>query len=146
MRELNSITNHLLLSKTLNALATNSSAAPAPSTSSIKENIPNDPASIAQQKALNLRLAAALKPTDRDNVAALLQFYQTLNQQQNPSPSNASNPFSSFTIDNSSSVHQSSPLTNSSVSKSQSKKSDPSSLRLIHNLKADILFALGQHP
>jgi len=84
IRELSSITNHLLLTKTLNALVNNtnnsqnSTPAPPPSTSSIKENIPNDPNIIQQQKALNLRLAAALKPVDRDNVAALLQFYQTL--------------------------------------------------------------------
>jgi len=85
IRELSSITNHLLITKTLNALVNNnnnnsqiSTPAPPPSTSSIKENIPNDPNLIQQQKALNLRLAAALKPVDRDNVAALLQFYQTL--------------------------------------------------------------------
>ena len=91
IRELSSITNHLLLTKTLNALVnnnTNSSSAlptpaPPPSTSSIKENIPNDPNFVQQQKALNLRLAAALKPVDRDNVAALLQFYQTLSTNTN---------------------------------------------------------------
>jgi hypothetical protein len=98
IRELSSITNHLLLTKTLNALVNNnnnsqiSTPPPPPSTSSIKENIPNDPNLIQQQKALNLRLAAALKPVDRDNVAALLQFYQTLsnnhiNNQDNSSPS-----------------------------------------------------------
>ena len=90
IRELSSITNHLLLTKTLNALVNNNGSAPpapAPSTSSIKENIPNDPSSVQQQKALNLRLAAALKPVDRDNVAALLQFYQTLTNTNNV-PSN----------------------------------------------------------
>jgi len=92
IRELSSITNHLLLTKTLNALVNNNNnnsqipiPAPPPSTSSIKENIPNDPNLIQQQKALNLRLAAALKPVDRDNVAALLQFYQTLSNNQNNS-------------------------------------------------------------
>jgi hypothetical protein len=92
IRELSSITNHLLLTKTLNALVNNnnnnlqnsiSTPPPPPSTSSIKENIPNDPNLIQQQKALNLRLAAALKPVDRDNVAALLQFYQTLSNNTN---------------------------------------------------------------
>jgi hypothetical protein len=86
IRELSSITNHLLLTKTLNALVNNSqnsTPAPPPSTSSIKENIPNDPNLIQQQKAVNLRLAAALKPVDRDNVAALLQFYQTLANHNN---------------------------------------------------------------
>jgi hypothetical protein len=86
IRELSSITNHLLLTKTLNALVNNNNnnnsqiptPAPPPSTSSIKENIPNDLNLIQQQKALNLRLAAALKPVDRDNVQALLNFYQTL--------------------------------------------------------------------
>ena len=88
-KKLSSITNQLLFTKTLNALVNNTnnnnsnssnalSIPPPPSTSSIKENIPNDPNLIQQQKALNLRLAAALKPVDRDNVAALLQFYQTL--------------------------------------------------------------------
>ena len=57
---------------------------PLPSTSSIKENIPNDSNLLQQQqKALNLRLAAALKPVDKDNVATLLQFYQTLSNNQN---------------------------------------------------------------
>lgn len=93
IRELSSITNHLLLTKTLNALVNNTNNSsnavptppppPPPSTSSIKENIPNDPTSIQQQKSLNLRLAAALKPVDRDNVAALLQFYQTLSTNTN---------------------------------------------------------------
>lgn len=91
IRELSSITNQLLFTKTLNALVNNTNnnsnssnvlsippPPPPPSTSSIKENIPNDPNLIQQQKALNLRLAAALKPADRDNVAALFQFYQTL--------------------------------------------------------------------
>jgi hypothetical protein len=94
IRELSSITNHLLLTKTLNALVNNNNnntnsqiptPAPPPSTSSIKENIPNDPNLIQQQKALNLRLAAAIKPVDRDNIAALLQFYQTLSNNQNNS-------------------------------------------------------------
>lgn len=100
IRELSSITNHLLLTKTLNALVNNTNNTnntnpsvnlpppPLPSTSSIKENIPNDPSLLQQQqqqqKALNLRLAAALKPVDKDNVAALLQFYQTLSNNQNP--------------------------------------------------------------
>jgi hypothetical protein len=98
IRELSSITNHLLLTKTLNALVNNnnsnsnsqnsiSTPPPPPSTSSIKENIPNDPNLIQQQKALNLRLAAALKPADRDNVAALLQFYQTLSNNNNQTSS-----------------------------------------------------------
>lgn len=111
IRELNSITNRLLLSKTLNALVSNNNnnnnientppsltlpPPPPPSTSSIKENIPNDSNSIQQQKALNLRLAAALKPADRDNVAALFQFYQTLtnnhvNNQDSSSPSLTNN-------------------------------------------------------
>lgn len=96
IRELSSITNQLLFTKTLNALVNNTNNSnssntlpippppPPPSTSSIKENIPNDPNLIQQQKALNLRLAAALKPVDRDNVAALLQFYQTLANGTNP--------------------------------------------------------------
>ncbi|CAF4608462.1 unnamed protein product, partial [Rotaria magnacalcarata] len=45
---------------------------------------------IQQQKALNLRLAAALKPVDRDNVAALLQFYQTLTNNNNTNTNNNS--------------------------------------------------------
>ena len=85
IRELSSITNHLLLTKTLNAFTNNNTSSASnnnstPSIASFKENIPNEPNSIAQQKALNLRLAAALKPGDRDNVATLLQFYQTLAQ------------------------------------------------------------------
>ncbi|CAF0828776.1 unnamed protein product [Rotaria sordida] len=102
IRELSSITNHLLLTKTLNAFVNNnnnnnsqsSTPAPPPSTSSVKENIPNDTNLIQQQqKALNLRLAAALKPVDRDNVAALFQFYQTLtnNNNNNNSHSNLQN-------------------------------------------------------
>jgi len=99
IRELSSITNHLLLTKTLNALVNNNNNTtntnstnstlnlpppPLPSTSSIKENIPNDSNLLQQQqKALNLRLAAALKPVDKDNVATLLQFYQTLSNNQN---------------------------------------------------------------
>lgn len=100
VRELNSITNHLLLTKTLNALSGNSNnnnsdsgltnMNSAASIASFKENIPNDPTSIAQQKALNLRLAAALKPTERDNMTALLQFYQTL-AQTNAANSNGQN-------------------------------------------------------
>jgi len=99
IRELSSITNHLLLTKTLNALVNNNShninsqisiPAPPPSTSSIKENIPNDPNIIQQQKALNLRLAAALKPVDRDNVAALLNFYQTLSSNHITNQNNTS--------------------------------------------------------
>jgi hypothetical protein len=122
IRELSSITNHLLLTKTLNALVNNNntnpqvpSLAPPPSTSSIKENIPNDPNIIQQQKALNLRLAAALKPVDRDNVAALLQFYQTLNN--NNSHSNGQNN-SSFG-ENSSSFINNSNLNNLSILKQQ---------------------------
>ncbi|CAF0914256.1 unnamed protein product [Rotaria sp. Silwood1] len=110
MRELSSITNHLLITKTLNALANNnnnnnnsqvSTPPPLPSTSSIKENIPNDTNLSQQQKALNLRLAAALKPVDRDHVAALLQYYQTLNN--NNSQSNVQN--TSLFADNSSSFN-----------------------------------------
>lgn len=128
IRELSSITNHLLLTKTLNALANNpntsSTPAPPPSTSSIKENIPNDPSSVSQQKALNLRLTAALKPVDRDNVAALLQLYQTLTQ--NSSHSNGHNP-SSLSVESSPSVANLSHLplptpTTTSVSKVHSKK------------------------
>jgi hypothetical protein len=114
IRELSSITNHLLLTKTLNALVNNtnnsqnSTPAPPPSTSSIKENIPNDPNLIQQQKAVNLRLAAALKPVDRDNVAALLQFYQTLaNHNNNHSHSNGQN--------NSTLNENSSPINNSNL-------------------------------
>ncbi|CAF1019223.1 unnamed protein product [Adineta steineri] len=101
IRELSSITNNLLMKKTLHALVNNSNnnnnnsqttiPPPSPSTSSIKENIPNDPNLIQQQKALNLRLAAALKPVDRDNVAALLQFYQTLTTQNNQLHTNVQN-------------------------------------------------------
>ncbi|CAF2939306.1 unnamed protein product [Rotaria sp. Silwood2] len=123
IRELSSITNHLLLTKTLNALVNNnnsqvSTPAPPPSTSSIKENIPNDTNLIQQQKALNLRLAAALKPVDRDNVAALLQFYQTLtnNNNNNTSHSNVQNT-SSFS-DNSS-LSNNSNLNNLSILKTQ---------------------------
>lgn len=104
MRELNSITNHLLLTKTLNALSNNSSSTTTPI--SIKENIPNEPTTNSQQKSLNFRLTSALKPIERDNVAALLQFYQ---QQMNNSPSNAS-----LSVENSS--HLSFPT------KSQTKK------------------------
>nr|ACF75527.1 hypothetical protein 21 [Philodina roseola] len=68
MRELNSITNHLLLTKTLNALTNNNSSSSSSSNISIKENIPTD-------SRLNVG-ASILKPTERDNVAALLQIYQ----------------------------------------------------------------------
>jgi hypothetical protein len=128
IRELSSITNHLLLTKTLNALVNNnnnnnslttiSAPPPAPSTSSIKENIPNDHNITQQQKALNLRLAAALKPVDRDNVAALLQFYQTLtnNNNNNNLHSNGQNNSSSPVGENSSCFNQN---LNLSVSKQQ---------------------------
>lgn len=117
IRELSSITNHLLLTKTLNALVNNNNnmnssipiPPPPPSTSSIKENIPNDPNLIQQQKALNLRLAAALKPVDRDNVAALLQFYQTLAQNNNNNNNNAHS-----NAQNNSSFNENSPLVNNS--------------------------------
>lgn len=105
MRELNSITNHLLLTKTLNAL-TNNSSLTTTTPISIKENIPNDPPANSQQKSLNFRLNSALKPVERDNVAALLQFYQ---QQMNNSPSNAS-----LSVENSSQL--------SFPTKSQTKK------------------------
>ena len=111
MRELSSITNHLLATKTLNALAnnnnnnnSNSVPPPPPSTSSIKENIPNDPNIIQQQKALNLRLAAALKPVERDNVAALLQLYQTLSNQSINQPNLPSNGQTNSTVNESSSL------------------------------------------
>jgi hypothetical protein len=78
------LTNNLLIKKTLNSLVNNNSQpsapAPPPSTLPIKENIPID------TKSLNLRLSAALKPTD--NVAALLNFYHNL-------PSNSQNNLSS---------------------------------------------------
>jgi hypothetical protein len=77
------LTNNLLIKKTLNSLVNNNSQpsapAPPPSTLPIKENIPID------TKSLNLRLSAALKPTD--NVAALLNFYQTLTNHNLPSNS-----------------------------------------------------------
>jgi len=75
------LTNNLLIKKTLNSLVNNNSQSPAPppSTLPIKENIPID------TKSLNLRLSAALKPTD--NVAALLNFYQTLTNHNLPSNS-----------------------------------------------------------
>jgi hypothetical protein len=76
------LTNNFLIKKTLNSLVNNNSQSPAPppSTLPIKENIPID------TKSLNLRLSAALKPTD--NVAALLNFYHNL-------PSNSQNNLSS---------------------------------------------------
>ncbi|CAF1006190.1 unnamed protein product [Adineta ricciae] len=108
IRELSSITNHLLATKTLNALANNNNnnsvPPPPPSTSSIKENIPNDPNIIQQQKALNLRLAAALKPVERDNVAALLQLYQTLSNQSSNQPNLPSNGQTSSTVNENSSL------------------------------------------
>ncbi|UJR30454.1 hypothetical protein I4U23_017987 [Adineta vaga] len=134
IRELSSITNHLLVTKTLNALANNNNnqntvPPPPPSTSSIKENIPNDPNIIQQQKALNLRLAAALKPVERDNVAALLQLYQTLSTQNTNNSNNNQHNLPSNGQNNNTTINENSSLVNNiSVLKQQNSAKRASSM------------------
>ena len=79
IRELNSIANNLLLHKTLNARNNQHSS---PMTSI--ENTPNYLNTIQDNKGHDARLHPSMKSVD--NIANLLQYYQTLSNQSASSP------------------------------------------------------------
>lgn len=111
IRELSSIANQLLYTKTMNSLSSNNGSSLA--MSSI-ENTPNYLNSMSEQKFDHLRS----KPMD--NIGALLQFYQTLANANGLNTSNEKN--SSFNLTESNQQTSSTKKTRNADTPSSTKK------------------------